>query len=324
MTRTTSKDVARVAGVSQATVSFVLNGRHLDRISEQTRRTVLEAAETLGYVPSASGRALRSGNSKVVALVVPEMRVSEAIEVFKRELSAALTNTGYVCVMIHTLNGVELPPSFWNHIDPAAVIGLDKLSPHDAETVRKSRVPLLDGLVLQGGAVDQRTIGASQIRHLAAQGHTRIGYAAAEGLETPISEFRIEGARAAVAELGLPELRVEAVGYEPGSAGAALSVLLTPELPVTAVAAFNDVIALSLLSAATTRGLSVPQQFAVIGVDDITLARLASPPLSTIAIDLSAAAAAIAAEVVALIDGLPAPTAYDRTSALNIIRRETT
>ena len=92
--RITSSDVARAAGVSRATVSFVLNDKPGMRITEETRRRVLEAARELDYRPHASARSLAAGRSDVVLLAIPDLPIGAGISRFVEELATALAAYG--------------------------------------------------------------------------------------------------------------------------------------------------------------------------------------------------------------------------------------
>ncbi|KQZ86095.1 hypothetical protein ASD56_07490 [Microbacterium sp. Root166] len=318
--------MAEAAGVSQATVSFVMNGRHLNRITDHTRGLVLRTAKELGYVPSASGRTLKSGRSNVVTCIVPDMRPSEAVEVFKRALSGALANAGYACVFVHPAAGLDVAADLWKYLEPCAVVGLDKLGTEDARRLRDAGTPVVDGLLLPGDEqiIDQHEIGALQMRHLAALGHRQIAYAASdEASEDLVTDQRIAGARDACEKLGLPEPRIVRLGYTPESARDAVIQLTDGAAPASAVAVFGDVLALALLAAARARSVAVPADLAIIGVDDIPLAALSVPPLSTIAMDLSGAAHALAHHLTHLIQTPEvAPPAF-HAGALSVIDRQT-
>src|SRR5690606_29882683 len=99
----TSADVARLAGVSRATVSYVLNNARAVRISEPTRRRVREAARELGYVPHAAARSLRAGHSRMVLMPAPAFPVGPLYRRFIDELQAALSLLDYTVVQYGTI-----------------------------------------------------------------------------------------------------------------------------------------------------------------------------------------------------------------------------
>ncbi|MFI6998196.1 LacI family DNA-binding transcriptional regulator [Nocardia sp. NPDC050175] len=328
MPRVTSKDVARAAGVSQTTVSFVLNGRDEHGISDETRQHVVDMARRLGYVPSAAARALRAGRSEVVVCLVPDLPVSEAFEVMKRQLSAAMGRDGYTCVFLEMANvaGGDLS-TVWKHIDPAAVISFAALSDIDAEALRSADVPVLDDVLQPDGAqlegLDQREIGYLQVQHLASRGHRVIGFAAiADPRETPFCRPRIAGARQACRELGLTEPAVAVVDYSPAIARDAVLAWRASDAPITAVAAFNDLVAIAILGVCRTEGITVPDDLAVIGVDDLPAANLVVPALSTVSMDLSIPARNLAVQVLALIRGEPTAGLVHNSEVLRLVERQ--
>src|SRR5215470_4169569 len=128
MAKVTSKDVAAAAGVSQTTVSFVLNGRREHGISDETRELVRATAERLGYVPSAAARSLRSGRSDLVLCLVSEVVISEARDRFMLDLSVELAPAGYACVFL--LHAASKPlADVWRHVGPDVIVAFRKLAP---------------------------------------------------------------------------------------------------------------------------------------------------------------------------------------------------
>ena len=129
--RITSKDVAREAGVSQSTVSFVLNGTPGQTIPEETRRRVLDAAKKLDYRPRASARSLAAGRSDVVLLALPGLPISANLSRFIEQLAAALAEHG-LSLVTHLAEGHGRPlPDLCAAVDASAVISL---IPFDEET----------------------------------------------------------------------------------------------------------------------------------------------------------------------------------------------
>ncbi|MFD0522811.1 LacI family DNA-binding transcriptional regulator [Paractinoplanes durhamensis] len=127
--RVTSADVARVAGVSRATVSYVLNDTPGQTISPTTRTRVLDAAARLGYAPSAAARALRTGRSDVVLCLLPDWPIGPEVGSMLGNLSTALARHGFTFV-VHPGNREDRPISeIWKAITPAAVIAFADFSP---------------------------------------------------------------------------------------------------------------------------------------------------------------------------------------------------
>ncbi|WP_344413218.1 LacI family DNA-binding transcriptional regulator [Pseudonocardia ailaonensis] len=318
----TARDVARAAGVSQATVSFVLNERADQSISEGTRRAVLEAVHRLGYVPSGAARSLRRGRSNVVLCLIPDIPVSQAMEEFRRTLSQVLGESGLTCVFLHTEGGMRLA-ELWPHVHPAVVLSFGRLDDADAEQIRRTGVALVDDVLGPNGVaahgLDQAQVGDLQVRHLAARGHTRLGYGAVvDPREDAIAGQRLCGAEEACRALGLPAPVVVPVDYTPESGLEAVGRWTAAG--VTAVAAFNDIVALALLSGARALGLDVPGRLAVVGVDDLPVAALARPALTSVAIHATVPATALATLILAEA-GKPAPAGSPPGPALRLVVR---
>ena len=329
MARATSRDVAREAGVSQTTVSFVLNGRDEHGIAAETRRLVLEAADRLGYVPSGSARAMRKGQSKVVLCVVPDVPVSEAMELFKLALGRMLAEAGYACVYLHHDEASVPLAQLWQHIQPAVVVAFGDLPSGDAGSLERAEIPLLGGVFTPGAArltgLDQEDIGRIQVEHLAARGHRNIGFAALDDpRERPFCLPRRHGAEKACRDLGLPPPKVLELRYSQESAQAAVAEWTRGADPVTAVAAFNDLLALAVLASCRTHQIAVPDDLALIGVDDLPIAALAVPALTTIAFDFTAIAVGLTAKILALVDAAAPATPADTGEILTVVQRATT
>ena len=326
--RITSADVARVADVSRATVSYVLNDTPGQTIPHATRRRVLDAARRLGYAPSAAARALRLGRSDLVLVVLPDWPIGTKLGQVIEQLSSALAERR-LTVVTHELARTERSIiDLWRSLTPAAVITFDALTPDEVTAMRAAGTVVAvaaAGNGTDGLATLNEQIGLLQVRHLAAAGHRRIGYAAPDDPRVDtFAHGRLEGVHAACAELGLARPAVRTVSLDSvEGAIAAVYAWRASSPPVTAVCAYNDEVALAVLAGARALGRAVPEDLAVVGVDDIPAARFAAPPLSTVAVD----SAAIAAYLTSLITrrlagdgqevGAPAPLA-------RLVARETT
>ncbi|MEV8372639.1 LacI family DNA-binding transcriptional regulator [Kribbella sp. NPDC056861] len=327
MARVTSRDVAREAGVSQTTVSFVLNDRSDQTISDATRQAVLGAARRLGYVPSGAARSLRKGRSSVVLCVLPDLPVAQAMEEFKLTLSGVLGESGLTCVFLHDVAGLPLA-QLWPDVHPAVVVAFGGLTAADAKRIRNAGIALIDGLFDQQGTaitgLDQADVGAMQVQHLAARGHTRIGFGAVrDPREAAFCDPRMRGAQQACRELGLPQPVVQALDYTAADGLDAVRRWTASPEQVTAIAAFNDLVGLAVLAGARAAGITVPADLAVIGVDNLPAAALAEPPLTTIAFDATVSARTLARRVLAEA-GVTAPPPEPLGPALRLIPGSTT
>ena len=311
--RVTSADVARLAGVSRATVSYVLNDTPKQTISATTRTRVLDAAARLGYAPSAAARTLRTGRSDVVLCLLPDWPIGPEVGSMLGNLSTALARHGLTFVA-HPGNREDRPiGEIWKAITPAAVIAFADFSPGEIAAMRSAGVALVVALLGRGPQRDRRElempqqlVGRRQAGHLAAAGHARIGYAYPDDDRLRIfAEPRLAGVRAECRERGITGPVLETVALDVAAATSA--VRRWQAAGVTGVCAYNDEVALAVLAGARELGLAVPGDLAVVGVDDIPPARLAAPPLTTVTTDQAAVAAYLSATVVAAIHGRPGP-----------------
>ncbi|MER6290953.1 LacI family DNA-binding transcriptional regulator [Streptomyces sviceus] len=288
----TSADVARVAGVSRATVSYVLNNTSAVRISEPTRRRVHAAAKELGYVPHAAARSLRAGHSRMVLMPAPSIPVGPLYSQFISELQWALGRLDYTVVQYGSvgLQGEEAARA-WAELRPVAVLvpGVG-LGPQGVALLRRSgarAVVTLAPEAVEGAhalLMDHAGVGHSAAAHLYARGRRRIGVVVPEesGLEA-FSLPRLAGVRRALqgTDATLTELPL---AYEE-QAAAKLAVRWR-DLGLDAVFAYNDEYAMLLMRALQDEGVRIPEDTAVIGADDLLLGRLLRPRLSTVHIEL--------------------------------------
>lgn len=316
MPSVTSADVARASGVSRTTVSYVLNGTAGAKISEATRERVREAARSLGYSPSAAARTLRRGRNDIVLCVLPDWPVGPIIDTLLDDLATALAGRG-LTILVHHDRGPEPLAELWRQVTPLAVVGLSRFDDDDVRAMVQAGIKVVGTTLDEDAdrgvfAVPQTQIGRLQVTHLADRGHTHLAYAAPDDPRlAAFTDRRVAGARLECAERGLPEPQVATVPLDVDAAVAALRAWRTGPHPVTAVAAYNDDVAIAVLAAARAEGLRVPDDVAVLGVDDTPAARLAAPPLSTVWQAVDAQAAHLAASVVATLDGTPLPARPD-------------
>jgi DNA-binding LacI/PurR family transcriptional regulator len=305
--RITSVDVARAAGVSQTTVSFVLNDKPGHTIPEATRLRILEVARQLDYRPHGSARALAAGRSDIVLLSVPDLPIGGAISRFIEEMAAALAGQGLA--LVTHLAGAHGRPlaDVCAMVNASVVIGFTSF---DEDTVQALYRAGADVVLPSEFSHDEaeRPVGRLQAEHLIGRGHRRIGYAmpAHPGLRE-MAEDRLAGVTDACARAGLEPPAVLSTSLEIAAAAAAVGEWASRS--VTAVCAFNDETAIALLAGLREQGLAAPADLAVIGVDDIPTARLAAPPLTTIAFDLREAGRGRAEMIMAGLAGREPPVA---------------
>lgn len=286
--RVTSADVARLARVSRATVSYVVNGVPDIKITPATRERVLGAAAELGYSQFGPGRTLKSGRSDVVLFVLQDLPVGHALNLMLDELEVRLAAIDLSLLMFR-LNERGNPLSrIWREIGPCAVIGLDSINDTEADEMIAAGIDVFrlnlgtedgSGVLTQS----QLEVGETQVNHLVRSGHRRLGYAYPDDLRVEaFARLRRQGAAAAAERLGLPTLEVSVVPIDREGAAAALKPWIERPEPVTGVVAYNDIVALATLAGLQRIGVDVPRDVAVIGVDNDPLGAVSTPTLTTI------------------------------------------
>ncbi|MFC8597532.1 LacI family DNA-binding transcriptional regulator [Isoptericola sp. NPDC057191] len=303
----TSSDVARAAGVSRTTVSYVLNDTPGASVSEATRARIHAAAARLGYAPSAAARTLRRGRSDLVVCVLPDWPTGPVVDSVLDHLTDVLAARG-LFVLVHHHRGSRDLADLWRAVTPRAVVGLAPFSAADVAAMERAGIQVVGAAQpADDDAFDrsQRGIAALQVDHLAAAGHERLAVATTDDARlSRFADLRVAGARDACARRGLrPPLRTV---VRPDEA-ATRAVRDWHGQGVTGVVAYNDDLALAVVAGAREAGLTVPGRLAVIGVDDAPAGRVASPPLTTVAQPVGPQSDHLAASVLAALDGVVAP-----------------
>ena len=286
--RATLRDVAAAAGVSRALAGFVLGDDHGKSIPEATRERVREAARGLGYVPHGIARALREGSSRVVVLSIDPSLESNYSRTFARGLNDELAAHGHLLLVRHE-HSVPVPErQILDTISPRAVIRLpgNYLAPgHE-----------LDDGGWEGGFAANILV---QVRYLADRGHTGIALALPDG-DPPLGPVRVRFAREAAARTGIPAPPVLVVPRSRPAAVEAVRKFRAAHDAVTAVAAYDDDVALRVLAAMRALGLAAPGDLAVIGFDDTEFGALVDPALTTVHVDAEEHGRKAAREVLGL------------------------
>ncbi|MGH4032245.1 LacI family DNA-binding transcriptional regulator [Actinomycetota bacterium Odt1-20B] len=307
----TSTAVARHAGVSRATVSYVLNGLAAGRVSAATQDKVRAAAEELGYVPHAAARSLRSGSSGIVLIAVPADTVPAFGPLFASFLAGfqtELQSYGYTGVLHGASTGTSALETArtWAELRPAVVMALfgSPLTEQSVALLRRAGTsavlsygpPPAPGA--HGIAMDQEEAGAVAAAHLLSSGRRAIGVVTPTepGLEM-FSGPRLAGVRAAAA--AFPGARVEPLPLDYTEESAAELASRWGRLGLDSAFAYNDEYAMLLMRALQDAGVDIPGETAVVGADDLLLGRLLRPRLTSVRLELPTPA-----EVAALVDRL--------------------
>ncbi|MFJ4921548.1 LacI family DNA-binding transcriptional regulator [Streptomyces sp. NPDC088725] len=308
--RPTSRDVARVAGVSQATVSLVLGGKWRGRVSERTAGLVRDSARDLGYRPNLAARSLRLGRTRTALLVVPAL----THEFFAR------VYTGAAEVAAEHDFGVVLYPSPAG-VGPAkdpfgsARTALDGVIASSMATdalsaLRDADLPLvmLDSDPAGPGAAARVNLdiadGMRQVMaHLLGLGHRRFAH-----LSSAVASWTFDVRRDAVtrAVQGVPDATVRTVPapLEVDAARRAVERTLTAPGPrPTALVCDGDILAAGACKAVRRLGLRVPEDISVTGFDDLALATAVEPELTTVRLPAEEVGARGMSALLAVLDG---------------------
>jgi LacI family transcriptional regulator len=310
----TIDDVARVAGVSTATVSRVLN--RPESVSESLRKKVAAAVARLGYVPHAGARALmlrRSGTVGAVFPTVDNAIFAAAIDALQRRLAQSdiqllIATSGYdeISEMRQAINLVT------RGADGLVLCGLCQ-HPDLLRFMQQRSLPCVHVMVYEPDGknisvgFDNSAAIAQATKYLIDLGHRDIAMLAGVTQHNDRALQRVEGVRRAMQAAGLkltPERLVERA-YALADAREGLRQLMAHKPAPTAVICGNDVLAFGAMLEAASLGLQVPQDLSIVGFDDLEIARHLQPALSTVQVPTETMWSTAADRVVAAIRGEP-------------------
>jgi LacI family transcriptional regulator len=286
----TIKDVAAHAGVSFTTVSHVLNGTR--RVSDDARERVARAVDALGYRPSAVARALKTSETHILGVLVPNITNPFFAEL-TRGIEDTCRQTGYAVFLCNSDDDPERQGRYLQTLLGRRVDGLILAAAAGAASslvrgMQGARMPtvVVDRQVegLHADLVGSDHIGGAQlaVEHLIGLGHRRIACLSGPSAFA-VSRARVEGWRRAMAAAGLhasPDWVLE--GDFSAADGHALTRRLLAQGQVTAIFAGNDLMGIGALRAAAECGVAVPYALSVIGFDGIELGGYTFPGLTTV------------------------------------------
>ncbi len=307
MKAATIRDVAERAGVSVASVSRVLTGAGV--VAEPTRSKVLEAVEALSYVPHSGARSLSTSRTDVIGVILPDL-FGEFFSELIRGMDVACRQQGRHLIVSSShddaANAAAAIRSMRGRVD-----GLIVLSPHldsgELTTSLSGRLPvlLMNGGDLQGQqpsmAVDNAGGARAAIAHLAGLGRRRIAHVGGPAGNVEARQRR-QGYVEAMSGAGLEPIVAEGE-FTQASGFAAASALLRSGRAPDAVFAGNDAMAIGVLLAIQDAGLRCPDDVAVVGFDDVPIAELVRPGLTTLHIDIAGMGRRAVDRLIAEIDG---------------------
>jgi len=292
----TQKQIASTAGVSQTTVSLILNNSADVVISETTRQRVLAVAEELGYVPQSAAQTLVRGRSQNLGLVLIKPHYQVFRDPFIPSVMTGFSNVARphrFRMLVEHIDDLDYIDVIRLLLKGGEVAGMVISNFHDAERVIDSLVDedypvvLLDtprSSYLHGVSIDHISGIRSIIDHLIALGHRRIACIPYGPTDDVHLGKRLGAYRSTLEDAGLEydERLVSAGRYDPDSGYQAMKSLLNVSPQPTAVFGMNDLMALGAMRAILEHGLRIPEDVAVAGYDDMRFAAFTTPPLTTV------------------------------------------
>ena len=280
--RATLADVAARTGVAISTVSRALT--RPERVNQATRERIAAAAAELGYTPNTAARALGSGRTHSVALLVSDVTNPFYFDII-RGAQQELGPAGYTPLLLDTEESEDLEEAMLRRLRSSydgAIIAASRLTDRRLDELAHT-VPLV--------AINRQTRGVPSVfidtpagvgqslEHLVSHGHQRIAYASGPPTSWP-NERRRRAFVAAAERLGVEVSRVGP--FEPRQTQGAAAADAVLNTGATACLAFNDLLAIGMLRRLAERGVRVPEDLSVVGCDDIFGADFCHPPLTTI------------------------------------------
>ena len=285
----TSRDVARVAGVSVSTVSRALS--RPDEVSAETRDKVLDTARGMGYRPNVAARGLVTGRTGVIGLVVPDLENPFFSSLTKGVQSRARA-AGYSVIVADSDEEVsqeaELVHSLARQVD-----GIIMCSPRSPEQVivqlaSETTLVLVNRVCgdVPSVAIDNVDGVRQAMQHLRALGHRSVAWVGGPSASWSSIE-RLRGLKAFASAHPDTEL-VDLGSFQPYVSGGLAAADLVIASGATAVLAYNDLVALGLLDRFRQRGVKIPDDISVVGMDNIPMSALTTPPLTSVGVALVA------------------------------------
>jgi LacI family transcriptional regulator len=289
--RPTQKDIAKLAQVSQATVSLVLNGISDTSVPRVTQRKVLRAAKNLGYVPNRVAQSLRTQQTKTIACIVPDI-TNPFYPALERGAQKSAETNGYDMLIYNTDGLPAKEHKCLNRLLEGRVDGVIgvffHLTAHNLRSLLERNIAVLriesnpkktGPWPLDNLFVDNAAGAKAGTQYLIQRGHRRIAMLAGNGGP---ERNRVSGYLEALDEAGLKPQLVSRGAFNEESGYRSTKQILSARTRPTAIFAGNDLMAFGAMTAVREANLNIPQDIAVMGFDDIFTARFVSPPLSTI------------------------------------------
>jgi LacI family transcriptional regulator len=329
--RVTHKNVAERAGVSVATVSYVINNGPRP-VSPATRVKVEAAIAELGYYPNEMARGLRRQQSSTIGLIVPNITNPVYAEI-AQDLERVCAAAGFLVLLCNSARQPAQEQRFVHMLRAKQVDGVVLLPQQEPlaliEPLVQARIPVV---VLEHAlphvhciAINELHGGRLATQHLIDLGHQNIGLIR-RAPTSALSAQRLTGYQQALMDAGLtfdPALVVECMTGHAAGEQAMRQLLALPE-PPTAVFAHNDVLAMGAIYAAQCAGLSIPHDLSIVGYDDIASAAFFTPALTTVRLPKAEIGSLAGQTILQLVGGQSALPPHQMILPVELIIRSST
>jgi len=316
----TLDDVAKKAGVSTATVSRCINTP--ERVVEATRKRVNRAIDSLGYTPNFGARVMAAKRTFTIGAIIPTMEnaiFARGLQAFQEELH----NSGYTLLVSSSaydpkIEEEQIKALISRGADGLLLIGYDR-APAIYRYLERQAAPALIAWAyapnnpLPAIGFDNRAAMIRLFDKVWEMGHRRIAVISANVLGNDRAAERLEGIRDALLARGLPPETIRVIetpyGFDTGET--AMRELMSTDVTPTLVMCGNDVLAAGAMRGARALGLDVPRDVSITGFDDIELAQVLHPPLTTMHVPHREMGRRAAAMLIALVEGTAPQPAVD-------------
>ncbi len=289
-----ASDVAKMAGVSRTTVSFILNNTQGKHISEATRQRVLKAAEALQYVPDMNAISLAKKAHYSIGFFICYSRAifSDAYLFRLIEGITLVLNKHHCRLELHSLRMTRR--NYLDLVHSSKLDGLILMNTHTDDPgikeLEEAKIPFvvigsIEGLSVPQVDIDNVAAAREMVDYLVSLGHRKIAMIAHAPLEFYAAANRLEAYRQVLNENGIPIISkyIEVADFSEESGYRAMQRLLCLEDRPSAVFAGNDMVAYGAMQAIIDEGLSIPEDISIAGFDDDFLSRYLNPSLTTVA-----------------------------------------
>ena len=327
------RDISRLSGVSIATVSRVINRN--GRFSKDTEKRVLDIIEQYHYVPNMTARRLRTKEQNFIAIIIPDI-TNEFFARISQLLQELLLQKGYLALLCNTAENMDVQRQYLEMLGIVNLAGIIFVS-GDAETSHLCGLMELPTIYIdrapQGASLENALVvesdnyggAAMAVREMAEKGCRRIAFLRSAQVITTHS-FRQSGYLDELSRLGMkadPQLilQVNQVSFE--DAKKRVNQLIAQKIEFDGIFCATDYLAVGAMEALKENGIRVSEQVKVVGFDDLSIARLAAQPITTIHQDIEAISQTAAEEMVRIIQGKESSTRRFQIG-VSLIRRKTT